>query len=104
MIVYPNQRTVTIFKEDCKKDFLQIGNEEWKTACSTIENYGTFKLYLYFASNKNGYTLALSPSMIEEEIGISESTYRRAFKELEAIGYLRKVEGKKNQFWFDAKI
>lgn len=104
MIVYPNQRTVTIFKEECKRDFLQIENEEWKTACSVIENYSTFKLYLYFAGNKNGYTLALSPSSIEEEIGISESTYRRAFKELETIGYLRKIEGKKNQYWFSTKI
>lgn len=104
MITYPNQRTVTIYKEKCEKDFLQINNSEWQAACSTIQNYGTFKLYLYLASNKAGYMLALSPVAVEEAIGISESTYRRAFKELEALGYLVKVESRKNCYIFNSAV
>lgn len=104
MITYPNQRVVTVFKPDCSKDFLQINNQEWQVAASTLKTYSAFKLYLYFASNMNGYSVALSPIAIEEAIGISENTYRAAFKELLEYGYLHKVEGKKNQYFFYTAI
>lgn len=100
MITYPNQRVVTVFKPDCSKDFLQINNQEWQAAASTLKTYSAFKLYLYFASNINGYSVALSPIAIEEAIGISENTYRAAFKELVECGYLTQVEGKKNMYVF----
>lgn len=100
MIIYPNQRVVTVFKPDCSKDFLQINNQEWQAAASTLKTYSAFKLYLYFASNMNGYSVALSPITIEEAIGISENTYRAAFKELVECGYLTQVEGKKNMYAF----
>ena len=100
MITYPNQRVVTVFKSDCSKDFLQINNQEWQAAASTLKTYSAFKLYLYFASNINGYSVALSPIAIEEAIGISENTYRAAFKELVECGYLTQVEGKKNMYVF----
>ena len=104
MTTYPNQRIVHIIKDKCKKDFLQINNDDWHTAGRCIEQYGTFKLYLYFASNKSDFTLALSPVAIEESIGISESTYRRAFQELLELGYLSRVEGKKNSYLFHSRI
>lgn len=104
MITYPNQRVVTIFKEKCNNDFLQVNNDEWQTAAQTLKTYSAFKLYLYFASNKNGYSVALSPVAIEEAIGISENTYRAAFKELVDCGYLGKVNGKKNQYTFHTSI
>lgn len=100
MIIYPNQRVVTVFKPDCSKDFLQINNQEWQAAASTLKTYSAFKLYLYFAGNKSGYTIALSPASVEEAIGISENTYRAAFKELVECGYLTQVEGKKNMYAF----
>ena len=100
MIIYPNQRVVTVFKSDCSKDFLQINNQEWQVAASTLKTYSAFRLYLYFAGNKNGYTIALSPVSVEEAIGISENTYRAAFKELVECGYLTQVEGKKNMYVF----
>lgn len=100
MIIYPNQRVVTIFKSDCSKDFLQINNQEWQAAASTLKTYSAFKLYLYFAGNKSGYTIALSHAAVEEAIGISENTYRAAFKELVECGYLTQVEGKKNMYAF----
>ena len=104
MITYPNQRVVTVLKEDCNKDFLQIKNDDWQTAGMNIESYGAFKLYLYLASNKNGFSLALSPVAVEDAIGISESTYRRAFKELESLGYLSKAGSSKNQYFFHSAI
>lgn len=102
--MYPNQRTVTILKRECKSDFLQINNDEWQQACQCIEHYGTFKLYLYLASNKDGFNMYLSPVAIENAIGISESTYRRALKELQDLGYLLKVEGRTNLYVFHPNI
>lgn len=100
MITYPNQRVVTIFKENCKKDFLQIGNREWQAAAEILKTYSAFKLYLYFASNTNGYSIALSPVAVQEAIGISENTYRTAFKELVEAGYLSQCGERKNSYTF----
>ena len=100
MTIYPNQRVVTIFKENCDNDFLQVKNSEWQAAVGILKTYSAFKLYLYFASNKNGYTIALSPTAINEAIGVCENTYRSAFKELLDAGYLRQVEGRKNMYTF----
>ena len=102
MITYPNQRVVTIFKEDCKKDFLQLNNGEWQAAAQVLKTYSAFKLYLYFASNKNGFSIALSPVAIQEAIGISENTYRAAFKELVEAGYLTQSSSNKNSYTFHA--
>lgn len=104
MVTYPNQRVVTVFKERCDRDFLQIKNTDWQQAAVNIESYGAFKLYLYLASNKDGYSLALSPVAVEEATGISESTYRRAFKELESLGYLSQAGGSKNHYFFNSSI
>ena len=49
------------------------------------------KLYLYFASNANGYTLALSPAAIRQAIGMARSTYQDQIDNLIAKGYLVKT-------------
>jgi hypothetical protein len=46
------------------------------------------KLYLYFASNANGYTLALSPTAIRNAIGMAPSTYHENLPNLIKKGYL----------------
>lgn len=45
-------------------------------------------LYLYFASNANGYTLALSPTAIRNTIGMPPSTYHENLPKLIKKGYL----------------
>ena len=45
-------------------------------------------LYLYLASNANGFTLALSPAAIRQAIGMPQSTYRDQFVKLVNRGYL----------------
>lgn len=100
MVTYPNQRVVTVFKDECEKDFLQIQNDAWQEASMKLKTYSAFKLYLYFAGNRNGYTIALSSVAVQEAIGISENTYRAAFKELVEAGYLRQMETKKNYYTF----
>ena len=52
-----------------------------------------FGLYLYLASNKDGYLLELSAAAVEREIGIKKTAYHTALKDLEEKGYLKKEQG-----------
>ena len=70
-----------------KTDFLGIKNDNWKAACRDLRPHA-FVLYLYLASNANGYQLALSPEAIRREIGMARSTYHDQFKILVDKGYL----------------
>ena len=92
-----NQKVVIISKNSYKSDFLQIGIAEWQEACKVLSP-AAFKLYLYLASNANGFKLALSQVAVENAIGISKSSYHRAVKELEEKGYLIHKSG--NAFIF----
>ena len=93
MIVHPNQKIIVISKEDCNEDFLQINNANWQEACIRLAS-GTFKVYLYLASNKNGYSFALSYEAINDVIPMSRNTYDRAIKELKDCGYLYQIHGR----------
>ena len=59
----PNQRVVTVHRERATSDFLGIKNENWMSAARDLGAYSTL-LYLYLASNANGYSLALSPTAV----------------------------------------
>ena len=83
----PNQRIVTIHREAAKSDFLGIRNENWQYAARDLGAHALM-LYLYLASNKNGYTLALSPAAIRETIGMARSTFYDQFLKLVQKGYL----------------
>ena len=83
----PNQRVVTVHREPAKIDFLGIKNENWMNAARDLGAHA-LKLYLYFASNANGYTLALSPAAIRQAIGMARSTYHDQIDNLIAKGYL----------------
>lgn len=57
-------------------------------------------LYLYFASNANGFTLALSPAAIRQAVGMPQSTYRDQFTKLIDRGYLvRRGNGNAYDFY-----
>ncbi len=55
-------------------------------------------LYLYLASNKDNYNLALSPAAITAAIGMPRSTYHDQFQKLINKGYL--VDKGKNHYEF----
>jgi len=86
-ITFPNQDKVTIHKERYDANFLQVGIDEWMTAFNNLKP-GTFGLYLYLCGNKEGFHLALSSAAVQHALGYSDSTYRRAKKELIDKGYL----------------
>ena len=86
-ITFPNQDQVTIHKERYDGNFLQVSIDEWTTAFATLKP-GTFGLYLYLCGNMDGFHLALSSAAVQHALGYSDSTYRRAKKELIEKGYL----------------
>ena len=93
----PNQRVVTVHREPAKSDFLGIKNENWMCAARDLGAHA-LKLYLYFASNANNYTLALSPAAVRQTIGMARSTYQDQMENLIAKGYL--VQSGANSFDF----
>jgi len=83
----PNQRTVQIHRERATSDFLGIKNCNWQSAARDLGAHALM-LYLYFAANADGYTLALSPAAIRQTIGMPPQTYRDQFNKLLDKGYL----------------
>ena len=77
----PNQRVVAIHRERASTDFLGIKNEHWQAAARDLGAHALM-LYLYLASNRDGYTLALSPAAIRRAVGMAASTYRDQFLKL----------------------
>ena len=83
----PNQRIIAIHRERAASDFLGIKNSHWQAAARDLGAHALM-LYLYFASNANGFTLALSPAAIRYAVGMPPSTYRDQFVKLIDKGYL----------------
>ena len=93
----PNQRIIAIHRERAASDFLGIKNDNWQAAARDLGAHALM-LYLYFASNANGFTLALSPAAIRQAVGMPPSTYRDQFVKLIDKGYLVQ---RKNSNTFD---
>ena len=93
----PNQKVITIHREPLGGSFLGINNDNWKYAARVLGAHA-FLLYIYFASNKDDYKLALSPQAIQKEIGMPPSTFRDQLKKLESWKFL--VPGKGNMYHF----
>ena len=53
----------------------------------------SFGLYLYLCGNQDGFPLALSSADVQNRLGISDSSYRRAVEDLKASGYLIERNG-----------
>ena len=88
---YPHQKVINIHREPLGGGFLGINNDNWKDAARVL-GAQAFLLYIYLASNKDDFKLALSPQAIHKEIGMPPSTYRDQRQKLESLGYL--VAGK----------
>jgi biotin operon repressor len=61
-------------------------------------------LYLYLASNKNEYVLALSPAAIKKAIGMARSTYYDQLDKLIKKGYLVQTSGNGYEFYEVSQI
>ena len=56
-------------------------------------------LYIYLASNRDNYELALSPAAVREAIGMARSTYHDQFHVLVDKGYLVPAHGNTYEFF-----
>ena len=83
----PNQRVVAIHREHASSDFLGIKNEHWQAAARDLGAHALM-LYLYFASNANGYVLALSPAAIRQAV----KEHNEVCSIISEIGEMRKEE------------
>ncbi len=95
---YPNQRTVIINRERAERDFLGIKNENWNRAARELGAHALL-LYLYLASNADGFSLALSPAAVRNAVGMAPSTYRDQFQKLIDYNYIVPVGGNKFNFY-----
>ena len=95
---FPHQKVITINREAAKSDFLGIKNENWQSAARDLGAH-SLMLYLYLASNANGYHLALSPTAITNTIGMPVSTYRDQLKKLINKGYIVNTSGNNYDFY-----
>ena len=84
---YANQKSVCIHKPAVRSNFLQIANSDWMEANKTLTPYG-LQLYLYLASNADGFNLELSPQHAENAAGIRRTTFYEYLRKLEINGYL----------------
>lgn len=104
MYTVPNQRVVTIHKEKCEKNFLQIKKENIANALRTLKHgriaYPAVILYLYFAANAEGFHLAYSPQAVEKEFGLPKSSCDEHFNTLVEHGYLVQRKDGSNQYDF----
>lgn len=97
----PNQKKILIQRssENCRKDYLKVSNDSLETAMYNLKP-NTFKLWIYFADNANGYSMDLYPIDFCVKANVSDSTYRRSFEELEEKGYLIHSDIQKNLYLF----
>lgn len=82
-----NQKWIRVHKSPLVYNFLSVPNNEWMTANKILSPYG-LQLYLYLASNMDGYQFGLSPEHAEKAAGIRRTTFYEYLRKLETCGYL----------------
>ena len=97
MYSYPNQNFIQIHKQNYSRDFLQIGIDEWQRACRELTP-SAFKIYLYLASNKDNYRMALSKQDIKDKLDISFTRFYESIALLRRMHYICCIGN--NQFHF----
>lgn len=95
---FPNQKVVIINKPNYENNYLSIGNDEWVDASKKLSP-NSFKLYLYLASNKDGYKMALSKQAVMNLLDISKDSYIRGVKDLIEHQYLVNIKGNNYNFF-----
>ena len=85
MIIYPNQRIITI-----KKNATTENKLDYETTMNTARDLKptTFLVWIYLNGYENDCEFALSRVDVMEQTGISSSSYDSAIKKLKEKGYL----------------
>lgn len=88
----PNQRIITVNKEPANKNniYACINKEAMRSAMMDLQSKAGFKLWCYFADNKQCYSFALSSKDFCKCAGCGMDAYRKSFQELLDKDYLVK--------------
>ena len=99
MKTYPNQKVITInkAKADRENTYATI-NKECLVKAITGLTHNELKIYLYLASNQNGFKMALSSADIAEKTNASKRKIQESINSLIEKGYL--VETGSNSYDF----
>lgn len=104
IVTVPNQKVVRIVHTLCDDNHLytRCNLKANKTAMKELTP-SAYKLYMYLLWNNNDYVFALSPVDVCNETNISNSSYKRAVKELIEFGYLVQSKQKNRYTFFENK-
>lgn len=85
------QKVIKTQKEKCNKEnlYATINLAAMDKAAQNLKP-NSFKLWIYFSKNQDGYEFALSSKAVERDFGIKKDAYDGAIKELLDKGYLAK--------------
>ena len=97
----PNQKIIYIKRSSDKDkvDFFKVSNNNLDQAAKDLDGK-SFKLWVYLADNKDGYRKEMYPVDFCNWSGLSDSSYRRAWEELETKGYVIQSPKVKNMYLF----
>lgn len=87
-----NQRFIKVNKASLDGNYLGINNRVWRAASRDLGGTGLI-LYLYFASNMNGFKFAFSPANVIRETGIGKTSVYKYFDIMIKKGYLVPCNG-----------
>ena len=106
-IVYtvPNQKVVKVKHDICDKAHpYTMCNVKSNSRALKELSPNTYKLYMYFDLNQDGYTFALSYQAVHNATGMSDKTYQKAVKELIEKRYLVQSETKGLYIFYDGTV
>lgn len=100
---YPNQKQVHINKNQVMKNsglaYACIYRYSMENAMINLKP-STFKIWLWFVSNKPNYTTEYSPAYLSKTLKVSINTCKSAFSELMEKGYIVESLNNKHHYEF----
>ena len=103
---YPNQKRLKIHKQQgsAGNSYSIITTDAIKKLFDSGLTDRGVRLWLYFASNQDGFEIDMSPAHIQKECHISDSTFKRAKEDLIAAHYLVETDEKTLEFYDTPRI
>lgn len=99
----PNQKIVKTKKTKPSSDFLLISNHDWIEASKILSPAG-FQMYLWLIRHDTNFTNEVSRQAFINDFNSSESTYKRAWKDLKEKGYLQQSKDGSNIYYIYSNL
>lgn len=100
----PNQKVIEISPGNGREEGETYGiitrREEMTAAKLLNDRSVSLMLYYHFALNQDGYEFALSPTEIQEKLGITLKQYYKSIENLKRAGYLVQSKAEGNRWMF----